>query len=82
VRTFSGIASHPQHLACLLPVCAHRYQAGGFVVNNVQVPGSVIAQSDIFLLWKPRRMSEVTPESLVFLDLITPAPEARRDKGC
>jgi hypothetical protein len=32
-----------------------RYYSGGFYVNNVQVPGSVIAQSDIFLLWKPRR---------------------------
>ncbi|KAL6763292.1 NADH dehydrogenase 1 alpha subcomplex assembly factor 3 [Haematococcus lacustris] len=51
------------------------YTAGGFVINNVQVPGSVIAQSDMYLMWRPRTMAEVTPESLVFLELITPTPE-------
>ncbi|GFH20751.1 uncharacterized protein HaLaN_17923, partial [Haematococcus lacustris] len=39
------------------------------------VPGSVIAQSDMYLMWRPRTMAEVTPESLVFLELITPTPE-------
>ncbi|KAF5836167.1 NADH dehydrogenase 1 alpha subcomplex assembly factor 3 [Dunaliella salina] len=51
------------------------YFAGGFFVNNVQVPGSVIAQADMYLLWKPRRIEEVTPESLVFIDLIAPTPD-------
>lgn len=42
---------------------------------RAQVPGSVIAQQDMYLLWKPRTMAEVTPASLAFLDLIKPAPE-------
>jgi uncharacterized protein len=56
-------------------LCSHRYFAGGFYINNVQVPGSVIAQEDLFLLWRPRRWEQVTVESLAFLDLITPAPQ-------
>ncbi|KAG2485886.1 hypothetical protein HYH03_015468 [Edaphochlamys debaryana] len=51
------------------------YYAGGFYINNVQVPGSVLATHDTFLLWRPRRIIDVTPESLVLLELIKPAPE-------
>ncbi|KAJ9508600.1 hypothetical protein QJQ45_012146 [Haematococcus lacustris] len=29
----------------------------------------------MYLMWRPRTMAEVTPESLVFLELITPTPE-------
>ncbi|GIL70236.1 hypothetical protein Vretifemale_1080 [Volvox reticuliferus] len=51
------------------------YYAGGFYINNVQVPGSVLVSHDLYLMWRPRRMSEVTPESLIFLELLKPAPE-------
>jgi NADH dehydrogenase [ubiquinone] 1 alpha subcomplex assembly factor 3 len=29
----------------------------------------------MYLLWRPRTMAEVTPESLVFLEMIKPAPQ-------
>lgn len=45
------------------------------MINNVQVPGSVIASADLYLMWRPRSMEEVTPESLTFLEVIKPAPE-------
>ncbi|GLI58930.1 hypothetical protein VaNZ11_000715, partial [Volvox africanus] len=51
------------------------YYSGGFYINNVQVPGSVIVSHDLYLMWRPRRISEVTPESLTFLELLKPAPE-------
>eukprot|EP00983_Pelagomonas_calceolata_P078107 1154154-Pelagomonas_calceolata.AAC.1 len=68
---------HAKALGCcpMHPIPYNRYYAGGFYVNNVQVPGSVIAQADMYLLWKPRKIEEVTPESLVFIDLIAPAPD-------
>lgn len=35
----------------------------------------MLCSHDMFLMWRPRRMSEVTPESLTFLEVIRPAPE-------
>ena len=49
-------------------------------LHTPQVPGSVIASSDLFLLWKPRTISEVTPESLIFLEIIKPTPEVGVDR--
>uniref|UniRef100_A0A7R9YSL5 NADH dehydrogenase [ubiquinone] 1 alpha subcomplex assembly factor 3 n=1 Tax=Chlamydomonas euryale TaxID=1486919 RepID=A0A7R9YSL5_9CHLO len=51
------------------------YYAAGFYVNNVQVPGSVLALSDVFFLWRPRTLEDVTPESLGVLTLLKPRPE-------
>ncbi|KAG1668160.1 hypothetical protein FOA52_005152 [Chlamydomonas sp. UWO 241] len=51
------------------------FYAGGFYVNNVQVPGSVIASTDLYLMWRPRTMADVTPESLGLLTLLRPRPE-------
>eukprot|EP00197_Chlamydomonas_leiostraca_P012813 CAMPEP_0202861412 /NCGR_PEP_ID=MMETSP1391-20130828/2822_1 /ASSEMBLY_ACC=CAM_ASM_000867 /TAXON_ID=1034604 /ORGANISM="Chlamydomonas leiostraca, Strain SAG 11-49" /LENGTH=191 /DNA_ID=CAMNT_0049540799 /DNA_START=72 /DNA_END=643 /DNA_ORIENTATION=- len=67
---FSRIAEHEKGQTKF-----HGYYAGGFYINNVQVPGSVIAQSDMYMMWRPRTMAEVTPESLVFLELVRPTPE-------
>jgi hypothetical protein len=43
--------------------------------HTTQVPGSVLASPDLFLLWRPRTMAEVTPESLALLDVLDPPPE-------
>eukprot|EP00955_Chlamydomonas_euryale_P106520 365708-Chlamydomonas_euryale.AAC.8 len=40
-----------------------------------QVPGSVLALSDVFFLWRPRTLEDVTPESLGVLTLLKPRPE-------
>ncbi|EFJ50925.1 hypothetical protein VOLCADRAFT_47653, partial [Volvox carteri f. nagariensis] len=37
--------------------------------------GSVIVSHDLYLMWRPRRLSEVTPDSLGILELLKPAPE-------
>ncbi|PNH10896.1 NADH dehydrogenase [ubiquinone] 1 alpha subcomplex assembly factor 3 [Tetrabaena socialis] len=29
----------------------------------------------MYMMWRPRRIAEVTPDSLIFLELIKPAPE-------
>ena len=34
-----------------------------------------MASADLYLMWRPRTMAEVTPASLVFLEVIKPAPE-------
>ncbi|PNW75094.1 hypothetical protein CHLRE_12g496800v5 [Chlamydomonas reinhardtii] len=51
------------------------YYAGGFYINNVQVPGSVLVSHDMYFMWRPRRISEVTPDSLMLLEVLKPAPE-------
>ncbi len=45
------------------------------VIVVMQVPGSVLASTDLYLMWRPRAMAEVTPASLAFLEAIKPAPE-------
>ena len=35
-----------------------------------------MASADLYLMWRPRTMAQVTPASLAFLDLIKPVPEA------
>lgn len=37
----------------------------------------MLAQRDMYLLWKPRTMAEVTVDSLTFLELIDPKPQVR-----
>jgi hypothetical protein len=44
-------------------------------MNNVKVPGSVLASTDLYLMWRPRTIQEVTPASLGFLEIIKPKPE-------
>ena len=41
----------------------------------MQVPGSVLAYTDMYMLWRPRTLAEVTVDSLAFLQLISPSPE-------
>ena len=75
IRNTCQLTSSPFH------ALLSSYYAGGFVINNVQVPGSVIASADLYLMWRPRTMAEVTPNSLAFLEIIKPAPEASDGVG-
>lgn len=70
IQGFARIAEHEQGNTRF-----NGFYAGGFYINNVQVPGSVLCAGDLYMMWRPRTMQEVTPESLVLLEVIKPAPE-------
>lgn len=53
----------------------HSTAPGGFEVNSVRVHGSVMCFPEMWSLWRPRRLADVTPESLAALEVLTPAPE-------
>jgi NADH dehydrogenase [ubiquinone] 1 alpha subcomplex assembly factor 3 len=57
------------------PIFACSATNSGFVVNNVHVPGSIMAYGSIWMMWKVRNMEEVTPESLALFHLIKPVPD-------
>lgn len=47
----------------------------GFLVNNVHVGGSIIAYKTLWMMWKAKRMEDVTPESLALLKILKPSPD-------
>lgn len=51
------------------------YDDSGFIVGDVQVEGSILCFGDLWLSWKPRRVSEITDDSLAIVDLLKPAPD-------
>lgn len=51
------------------------YHETGFIVGDVQVEGSILCFGDLWLSWKPRRVSEITDDSLSIVDLLKPAPD-------
>jgi NADH dehydrogenase [ubiquinone] 1 alpha subcomplex assembly factor 3 len=51
------------------------YDDTGFIVGDVQVEGSILCFGDLWLSWKPRRVSEITEDSLVIVDLLKPSPD-------
>jgi NADH dehydrogenase [ubiquinone] 1 alpha subcomplex assembly factor 3 len=51
------------------------YDDTGFIVGDVQVEGSILCFGDLWLSWKPRRISEITDDSLVIVDLLKPSPD-------
>ena len=52
-----------------------RYDATGFIVGDVQVEGSILCFGDIWLAWSARTLSDLSLESLTFVDLVKPPPE-------
>ena len=53
----------------------HACLPNGFLIGDRTVEGSVIAVGDLWLRWKPREFSEITMESLVLVDVVTPVPD-------
>lgn len=51
------------------------FTSDGFIVNNVQVEGSILCYSDIWLLWKASSVSKLTPSALSFVDVVKPSPD-------
>eukprot|EP00951_Prasinocladus_malaysianus_P030520 scaffold287991_cov47-Prasinocladus_malaysianus.AAC.1 len=57
------------------PECGDRFYPGGFTVNNVKMPGSVMLYEGLSLLWKaPQNASALSIEDLPLLDMIKPPP--------
>eukprot|EP00455_Lapot_gusevi_P014307 TRINITY_DN17101_c0_g1_i2.p1 TRINITY_DN17101_c0_g1~~TRINITY_DN17101_c0_g1_i2.p1 ORF type:complete len:139 (-),score=15.63 TRINITY_DN17101_c0_g1_i2:38-454(-) len=51
------------------------YMPRGFVINDVEVTGSVVATPQYFLMWDAHSVQDITPESLVLLPLLQPRPD-------
>lgn len=51
------------------------YTEGGFVINGIEVEGSVLCYQDLFLLWNVDRWEEVNKDSLALVELVKPAPD-------
>ncbi|KAL4178487.1 hypothetical protein AMTRI_Chr13g82540 [Amborella trichopoda] len=47
----------------------------GFTINGVQYEGSVLCVGSLVLSWSPKKLSEITADSLSVLQLLRPAPE-------
>jgi len=51
------------------------YSEEGFLINSVEVEGSVICYQKLFLLWNVNVWKDVTPDTLAVVDAVKPAPE-------
>ncbi|XP_011624585.1 NADH dehydrogenase [ubiquinone] 1 alpha subcomplex assembly factor 3 [Amborella trichopoda] len=52
-----------------------RFSDTGFTINGVQYEGSVLCVGSLVLSWSPKKLSEITADSLSVLQLLRPAPE-------
>ncbi|POM70896.1 Hypothetical protein PHPALM_12608 [Phytophthora palmivora] len=53
-------------------VSVTEYDEGGFVINDVNMRGGVVLFSEIAMLWKPRRIEEITREHLTVFTVSNP----------
>jgi len=51
------------------------YDGGGFEVRDINYRGSILAMPSACFLWKPRKVEEITPESLAPLMVVKPPIE-------
>eukprot|EP00624_Nannochloropsis_granulata_P003391 evm.model.NODE_27169_length_92994_cov_27.080458.31 len=51
------------------------YDGGGFEVRDINYRGSILAMPSACFLWKPRKVEEITPESLAALMVVRPPIE-------
>ncbi|KAJ8598730.1 hypothetical protein CTAYLR_010226 [Chrysophaeum taylorii] len=52
------------------------YDVGGFELqSDVYVPSSIVLLSKSAYLWRPRRIEDITPESLRIFTVLHPRPE-------
>lgn len=51
------------------------YSEEGFLVNSVEVEGSVICYQNLFLMWNVNEWKEVTSDTLALVEAVKPAPE-------
>ena len=47
----------------------------GFTVNGVEYEGSLLCVGNLIMSWKPKKLSEITADSLSLFQIIRPIPE-------
>ena len=53
---------------------ACRYDAKGFLMNDVYMEGAVLCAGELAALWKVESLADITEDSLALLLLMKPAP--------
>ncbi|CAI9291613.1 uncharacterized protein LOC111891436 [Lactuca sativa] len=51
------------------------YTDSGFTVNGVQYEGSLLCVGNLMLSWSPKKMSDITTNSLSIFQVVRPIPE-------
>ncbi|KAE9009203.1 hypothetical protein PF005_g11725 [Phytophthora fragariae] len=70
-----GHDMHKEMLNGTAKVSITEYDEGGFVVNDVNMRGGVALFSEIAMLWKPKRIEEITREHLTVFTVANPPIE-------
>ncbi|RMX62618.1 hypothetical protein KXD40_004066 [Peronospora effusa] len=67
-----GHDMHKEMLNGTAKVSVTEYDEGGFVVNDVNMRGGVALFSEVAMLWKPKRIEEITREHLAVFTVFSP----------
>ncbi|EQC29405.1 hypothetical protein SDRG_12868 [Saprolegnia diclina VS20] len=70
-----GHDMHKEMMTGTAKVSISEYDDGGFVVNDVNMRGSVALMPNIAMMWKPRSLDEITIESLNVFTVANPPIE-------
>ncbi|CAI5743162.1 unnamed protein product [Hyaloperonospora brassicae] len=70
-----GHDMHKDMLSGTAKVSVTEYDDGGFVVNDVNMRGGVALFSEISMLWKPKRVEDITREHLTVFTVFNPPIE-------
>lgn len=70
-----GHDMHKEMLNGTAKVSITEYDEGGFVINDVNMRGGVALFSEIAMLWKPKRMEDITREHLAVFTVANPPIE-------
>uniref|UniRef100_A0AAV1UGY0 NADH dehydrogenase [ubiquinone] 1 alpha subcomplex assembly factor 3 n=1 Tax=Peronospora matthiolae TaxID=2874970 RepID=A0AAV1UGY0_9STRA len=70
-----GHDMHKDMLNGTAKVSVMEYDEGGFVINDVNMRGGIALFSEIAMLWKPKRIEEITREHLTVFTVFNPPVE-------
>ncbi|ETK80025.1 hypothetical protein F441_14427 [Phytophthora nicotianae CJ01A1] len=70
-----GHDMHKEMLNGTAKVSVTEYDEGGFVINDVNMRGGVALFSEIAMLWKPKRIEEITRDHLAVFTVANPPVE-------
>ncbi|CAH0519718.1 unnamed protein product [Peronospora belbahrii] len=70
-----GHDMHKEMLNGTAKVSVTEYDEGGFVVNDINMRGGVALFSEVAMLWKPKRINEITREHLTVFTVSNPPIE-------
>ncbi|ETW05040.1 hypothetical protein H310_04085 [Aphanomyces invadans] len=70
-----GHDMHKEMMTDTQKVAITEYDDGGFVVNEVNLRGSIAVFPEIAMMWRPQTMDEITKESLAVFTVANPPVE-------